>query len=156
MTDELTRYLRVNRERYTREALTEHLIAEGHDRAAIELAWARLDAEARAASAPPRGGASGARTLSAILVALVYSLAIAAGVLGAAIAANSAELRSAAILGVYSVAMVVALIISFRRMTRAPAEGGGVAAFLAALAIAVVAFVGLSGLCVAGLNLAVS
>ncbi len=154
MTDELTRYLRENRERYTREALTDHLVAEGHDRGSVEAAWARLEAERRAASPPTRAVLGPARGLPAILVMMAYVLAIGAGILGAVVAAGSSEVRSAAVLGIYVVAMIVAMIFSFRRMTQAPAGGGGLTAFLAGLAIGIFAFVGLSGLCVAGLNVA--
>jgi hypothetical protein len=36
------RTIRANREKYPREALTKHMVADGHDPSAIEAAWSRL------------------------------------------------------------------------------------------------------------------
>ena len=44
MDDDLHRYLRENRDRYTREALTARAIEAGHDADTVEAAWRDLDA----------------------------------------------------------------------------------------------------------------
>jgi len=53
----LIEYISTNRSRYTREAITDHLIEAGHDPSAIEEAWAMSDAAVKAAAdARPRYG----------------------------------------------------------------------------------------------------
>jgi hypothetical protein len=42
MSDPIEDYIRANRDHYPREALTEQMVAAGHDRAAIDAAWGRL------------------------------------------------------------------------------------------------------------------
>jgi hypothetical protein len=49
---EVDEYIRANRDRYTREAITAHLVAAGHDRAAVEAAWQRAEAPPGAAARP--------------------------------------------------------------------------------------------------------
>jgi hypothetical protein len=52
--DDLHRYLRENRDRYTREALTARAIEAGHDADTVEAAWRDLDAaDAREATRGP-------------------------------------------------------------------------------------------------------
>lgn len=43
MDPRITDYIRANRRRYTREAITQQLVAAGHDPAEIERVWAALD-----------------------------------------------------------------------------------------------------------------
>jgi hypothetical protein len=43
MSDPIEDYIRANRETYSRETLTAQMVASGHDRTAIEAAWARAD-----------------------------------------------------------------------------------------------------------------
>ena len=45
MDSELTRYIAENRERYTREAIDEHLLSAGHTQAEIDAAWSALGEE---------------------------------------------------------------------------------------------------------------
>jgi hypothetical protein len=52
MYTEVDEYIRANRDRYTREAITQQLIAAGHDRATVDAAWERADADASADPAP--------------------------------------------------------------------------------------------------------
>jgi len=56
LNEQVANYIRENRGRYTKEAITSQLIAAGHDPAAIEEAWAVVNAAARSAaeSAGPR------------------------------------------------------------------------------------------------------
>jgi len=56
MSEDLVQYIRANRDRYTREAITAVLVGAGHDPAAIEAAWAlvAIDGGASASDARPR------------------------------------------------------------------------------------------------------
>jgi hypothetical protein len=67
-------YIRQNHDRYTREAVRDQLLAAGHDPAAIDAAWARVD-EGRPA-ATPLGWRPGWRE---------YLLLLVVGAIGAAI-----------------------------------------------------------------------
>jgi len=49
--EQIDEYIRQNRDRYTREAVRQQLIAAGHDPVAIEAAWERI---AASSAAPPR------------------------------------------------------------------------------------------------------
>jgi hypothetical protein len=53
MDEGLLGYIRANRDRYTREAITSQLVAAGHDRASIDAAWEQV------ATARPAGGSEG-------------------------------------------------------------------------------------------------
>jgi hypothetical protein len=44
MATQIHEYIRANRDRYTRQAINEQLLAAGYDQAAIDAAWAMLDA----------------------------------------------------------------------------------------------------------------
>jgi len=58
MTDPIE-YISANRDRYTREAITEQLVKAGHDPGSIKDAWARSDAAVESAAYPagrPRYG----------------------------------------------------------------------------------------------------
>jgi hypothetical protein len=46
-------YIRANRDKYTREAIRDQLIAAGHDHGAIDEAWHAVEAEATGAQGPP-------------------------------------------------------------------------------------------------------
>jgi hypothetical protein len=55
LNEQIANYIRENRDRYTREAITDQLMKAGHDPGAIEEAWAMSDAAvASAADARPR------------------------------------------------------------------------------------------------------
>lgn len=55
MNPELVAYIRENRDRYTREAITRHLVGAGHAPEDVEAAWAAVEEEALPDS-PPAGG----------------------------------------------------------------------------------------------------
>jgi hypothetical protein len=66
MHDEIDEYIRANRDRYTREAITGQLLEAGHDRAAVDAAWAR--AQEGAASRAPIGWRPGWPLLLALVI----------------------------------------------------------------------------------------
>ncbi len=47
MDPKVARYIAVNRERYTREAIDAHLLRAGHDWADIDAAWSQVGGEVR-------------------------------------------------------------------------------------------------------------
>lgn len=51
MNPKIVEYIHTNRDRYTREAITDQLVAAGHDRADVDATWAEL---AAASSDPDR------------------------------------------------------------------------------------------------------
>ena len=161
MTDDLVRYLREYRERYTREALTNQLIAQGHDPAAVEAAWARLTAEdAGGWSAAPRPSDTGGGTIAGVvimslLIVGTYGLAIALTLLlvgAGSYAGTDMPAYPIAILVIYAIAMLAGGLFSLWRLFKVPSAGTGAAGILTAFAISVLIFVGLSGLCIVGLN----
>jgi hypothetical protein len=44
-SNEILDYIRANRKRYTREAISDQLLAAGHDRQAVAAAWGQVDTE---------------------------------------------------------------------------------------------------------------
>ena len=52
MNPEILDYVRANRARYNREAITAQLIAAGHEQGSIDEAWATVSAEVEAAAGP--------------------------------------------------------------------------------------------------------
>lgn len=61
---ELDNYIAANRDRYTREAITDQLLAAGHSRAAIDAAWER----ASGAGVPQRSWRPGWRTFVLLIL----------------------------------------------------------------------------------------
>jgi hypothetical protein len=81
MSHELDRYLRENRTRYTRDALTAQAIEAGHDPAALAEAWRRIDADEggqlpMSPGRPPAtvGGAVSGLVIGVVFVAASYSI----------------------------------------------------------------------------------
>jgi hypothetical protein len=77
-TSDLVAYLRTNSGRYTREALTQRLVAAGHGPEAIAAAWAVIEVEDDAAGVRDRRGQTAAIIATAYFVTwlLVVVLAI--------------------------------------------------------------------------------
>jgi hypothetical protein len=146
--NEIEDYIRANRQRYTREAVTEQLRAAGHDSAEIEAAWALV--EGATPSAPPATAGAGTMLL-VLLLGLGYGLAI--------VAAGFAAFAGGAVtvlMVVYIVAMLAGGIWSIGRVRRAPSLGEGASAIALAAGVSVVVFIGLSGTCFAFLGPAMS
>lgn len=139
--NEIEEYIRANRQRYTRDAVTERLRAAGHDPAEIEAAWAVV--EGATASAPPPTAGPGTMLL-ALLLGLGYGLAILAAGFAAFFGGAVTVLMIA-----YIVAMLAGGIWSIRRVIRAPSLGEGASAIALAAGVSVVVFIGLSGTCFA-------
>jgi hypothetical protein len=154
-------YIRTNRERFAREALDEKLRAAGHDEAAIEAAWARV--EAGQVSGDAGGEAQtigpGAR-LAALLLILVavagYGYIGLFGIAGISFTASydHAADGSTGVRGLYSVvmlayvvAMLVGLGFSIRALWRAPRIRGTGVAVIGALGLAILLLLGINGAC---------
>jgi len=163
--NELDAYLAANRERYTSEALANELMKVGHDRAAIDEAWARVtaaDAAAGAATAtpiqhwdasPPVATPAPATRLGAGTVLLIVFVVVAYGL--AIVAAGLYTFRGGAVsilMIAYVIAMLIGLRYSVRRLIAAPTLRSGGSAIAVAFAISVVIFIGLSGACFVGLG----
>jgi hypothetical protein len=146
--NEIEEYIRANRQRYTRDAVTEQLRASGHDSAEIEAAWARV--EAATPTVPPATAGPGT-TLLAVLLGLGYAFAIVAAGFAAFLGGAVTVLMIA-----YMVAMIAGGIWSIGRVMRAPSLREGASAIALAAGVSVVVFIGLSGTCFALLGPAAS
>jgi hypothetical protein len=162
--NEIDQYLRANRAAYTREALTERLVEEGHAREDVEAAWIRLEAADRnwsagAAAASRPGGKPGIGTILLIIaVAIGYGYIGLLGFAGIGYIAfypgsgtpGAVNVVASALLVVYVGAMLAGLLYSIRRLWRAPSLAGGGAAIGGAFGIAVLVLIGINGACIAG------
>lgn len=154
--DPIDEYLRANRDAYTRDALTRRLVEGGHDPAAVDAAWARIDAadgETRRPGQP--AGRPGLGTFLLIGGAVVgYGYVAALGVFGILFMAYYGSSGSRPVptilIAVYVIAMVVGLAYAVRRLYRAPSRTAGGWAFGPAIAISVVVLAGINGACIAG------
>jgi hypothetical protein len=160
VNDEILAYLRQNRGRYTREALTQTLVEAGHELAAVEAAWQQLEAVAwppppaneRAPAAAGRGTTI-AVVLLALLVIAVYGFVGYLGFVGILLVSTYPHRPGIeVILAAYIVAMLIGAIISLAKLARAPSTGRPAAAIAGAMAISFVIIVGLSGLCLASIR----
>lgn len=151
-SEPLMDYIVRNRGTFTREAINAQLLEAGHPQASIDAAWADLEAT------PERARRPGAKPgLGTILLALVVLAGyVSAAWLAFAVAGPNASLGvtsgAATILLVYAIAMLIACAYSIRGLLRAPSTGGGARAIGIAFGISIAIFVGLSGLCLAGLS----
>ena len=156
--NELDEYLRANRDAYTRDALTQRLVEEGHAPADVEAAWARIEERPLSQWGPgeapvhPPHGTVGIGTWALALVAvLAYGGAIVAAVFTISYGGAVSILMIA-----YVIAMLVGLVYSARRLVVAPTRGTGWAPIWGAVGLAFVIFVGLSGACLAALGPAIN
>lgn len=142
--NELDEYLRANRDRFTREALTKRVVEEGHDPADVEAAWARVERG-------PIGTAGIGTWALALLAVVVYG-----GAIVAAVFTISYGGAVSLLMVVYVIAMLCGLVYSVRRLLAAPTSGIGWAPIWGAVGLAFVIFVGLSGACFAALGPAIN
>jgi hypothetical protein len=156
--NELDEYLRANRDAFTREALTQRLVDEGHDPADVDAAWARIErrsvSQSGSGEAPadlPHGTAGIGTWALLVLATLVYGGAIVAAVFTISYGGAVSILMI-----VYVIAMLVGLVYSARRLVAAPARGVGWAPIWGAVGLAFVIFVGLSGACFVALGPAIN
>jgi hypothetical protein len=71
--DTIREYIRANRDRYTREAITAQLVANGHDPAEVEAAWAAMQPASRQ---PDASGPVSGRVLAVLILLGVVAVAI--------------------------------------------------------------------------------
>jgi uncharacterized membrane protein YcjF (UPF0283 family) len=151
--DPRVEYLYANRHAYTREALTRQLVEAGHDQAAVEAAWALVEEAAR----PRQSWGSMLVELLAVLfgglVVVAYGGAVLLALWAAAYSGSSSMFSvHPGVMLVYSGALVVVGVIVLRSLLRVPRQRRRAAAFLGTAIVAVVAFAGLSGLCLVALD----
>jgi hypothetical protein len=105
--DTIHDYIRDNRGRYTREAIRQQLLAAGHDAAAIDAAWAMVDAPDPDATVGERfWGRFWLYLIGANLVALLI-VGLLSGLLG------SLSGSGAVLLGVLAIALAIGALISW-------------------------------------------
>jgi hypothetical protein len=158
--NDLDEYLRANRDAFTREALTRRLVEAGHDPAAVEASWARIQEEEsgagpRAAGPPRRPGIGTFLLILAVVVGYGYVTFLGFGGIGfmayyGPTPATGANPVATLLEAVYAIAMLLGLGYSVRRLYRAPSLGTGDLAIGSALAISVAVLVGINGACIAG------
>ena len=139
-TTSIDDYIAANSDLYTDDALTTQLLDAGHDRAAIDAAFARVRARRTAAASSPGAGT--------VLLALLLGLGYVGACVLAAFALGVGGAVTALML-VYIVAMAAGGTWSIRRLLRASTRGAGGTAIAVGLAISVVVFIGISGACFA-------
>jgi hypothetical protein len=156
--NELDEYLRANRDAFTREALTQRLVEEGHDPVDVEAAWTRIErrpvSEWGPGDAPvdPPHGTAGIGTWALVLLAVL----VFGGAIVAAVFTISYGGAVSLLMVVYVIAMLAGLVYSVRKLLAAPASGFGWAPIWGAVGLAFVIFVGLSGACFAALGPAIN
>ena len=153
-SDPLVEYIVRNRGTFTREAINAQLIEVGHPQRAIDAAWASLDADTpQALSARRRPGIGTILLVLAVIAGYGFCVYVAWGFAfltgGTFLDMTGPESR---VLVPYGVAMIIGGVISVALLLRAPSTGGGARAIGIAFGISFAIFVGLSGLCLAGLS----
>jgi hypothetical protein len=148
-------YIVRQRGQFTREAINAELLKAGHPQSAIDAAWAALESEEQSPASRLKPG------IGTILLVLVVIFSYVGTTLFALSFTTPGYFLSmtgtqAWIVFAYSAAMAIACIVSVWRLLRAPSTGGGAHAIGVALTISVVLFLGLGGLCFAGLLLSPS
>jgi hypothetical protein len=140
-------YLRRYRSTYTRETLDDRLRAAGHSPAAIAAAWGVVEGNEE-----PRAGPGYLATFLAVvaglLAILVFGGSAVLGGLGAAMSASSPS-RTAIVLGLYTVAAVVAGIAMLFVIRRGRRARHAVLGVFGAVGVAAITWLAISGLCLA-------
>ena len=151
-SDALVEYIVRNRGTFTREAINAQLLEAGHAQGSIDAAWAEPEATPGRARGPGTKPGLGTILLALIVLAgYVFAAWLAFVVAGPNVSLGLTG-GAATILLVYAIAMLIACAYSIRGILRAPSTGGGARAIGIAFGISVAVFVGLSGLCLAGLS----
>ena len=152
--DPLAQYIEAHHGRFTREAINAELLRAGHSQLSIDAAWAARDEQSETAQAARRMPGIGTVLLVLIVIAGYGFAAYLAFVFTLPDTYLGVEGSAATVLLTYAAVMVIACVYSVVRLLRAPSKGGGARAIGVAFAISVAAFIGLSGLCIAGLSIA--
>ena len=140
--DTIVQYILANRERYTREALREQLVAAGHDEAAIDAGFRAADAIARAA------GRLDLRPRAAVIAAVGYGVGWL--LFGLYLSAGSGSSGVSGALALYlGLGLLISLaVISVSGGLRRADPTSVVTALAAGLVIPLVILVGLIGFCI--------
>jgi hypothetical protein len=152
--DATRRYIEDHRGQFTREAIDAELIKAGHEPEDIARAWMSLETGWRTPDPSALGPGLGTILLVLVVIASYGFAAYLAVVFALPDTYLGMKGVGATILLVYAAAMVIAGAYSVYRLVRAPSTGGGARVIGVAFGISIVMFVGLSGLCIAGLSTA--
>jgi hypothetical protein len=156
--NELDDYLRANRDAYTRDALTQRLVDAGHDPAAVEAAWSRIEAgpiSQWTASDGPVEARRGQAGIGTILLAIALFLGYGGAILAAGLTISYGGAVSILMI-VYVIAMIAGLVYSLRRLVGAPQTASGRGPIWIAVGLSVVIFIGLSGACFVAIGPAIN
>jgi hypothetical protein len=146
LPDDLIDYLQAHRHAYTREALTGQLVQAGHDPAEVEAAWRLVEVLALRSQSMGSRFTQDVTVILGGLIVLVYGIGIALALLGASIG-GSVGSHPGVMLG-YGVGLAIAGGLALYSLQRLPQRRHRLQALIGTAVFAVVALVGLSGLCV--------
>ena len=150
--DAIDAYLRQHMGHYTHQALDAQLRAAGHSDAAIAAAWLRVSGAGAPQPLPPAGAAGFLYLLAVIAIVFVYGgSALLAGFGALIFSTSAAPDQSSLVLGLYTLAVIVAGVVSYVFLSGVERRRRGVLRMLGAIAVVAVVYVGLSGLCFGGL-----
>ncbi len=145
-------YIRSNRDRFTREALDDYLIRQGHAKADLEAAWSTIEAESERARSAAAQDTNRPRLRQSILASVAVLLALAAFVAGMFGILATSSGRPLMIL--YAVLFPIQIILVtrwiYRRIRGSSAlRGGDAAATIGWLIVPPLALIAILGVCVA-------
>jgi hypothetical protein len=145
-------YIRSHRDRFTREALDDYLIRQGHAKTDVEAAWSTIEAESEWARFAAPQGTDRPRLRQSILASIAVLLALAAfvaGMFGIFVGSNGRPLMILyAVLFPLQIILVTRWIYRRIRGSRA-LRGGDAAATIGWLIVPPVALIAILGVCVA-------
>jgi hypothetical protein len=150
----LVEYFRENGDRFTPEALRQAAMSVGYSSSDVDSAWSQLAWGTPKMPGPAAHNRPGMGTVILVLAVIAgYGFTILLALLVTTPASYFHTSGGATtVMYLFIAAMVVGGLFSVYRLLRAPATGGGARAIGIAFGISIAIYVGLSGLCIAGLS----
>jgi hypothetical protein len=150
----LVEYFRENRERFTPEALRQAAAAAGYSATDVDAAWSQLAWGSAELPGPATRRTPGMGTILlvlAVIAAFGSTIWLAVAYISSVGQWLGPDRDQVVVLGTFAAAMLVGGLFSVYRLLRAPSSGGGTHAIGMAFLLAIAIYIGLSGLCIAGL-----
>ena len=152
MSKDLEQYIRDNRERYTRDAIRGRLVDEGYSDADIDAAWVAAGTIDRRLAPDPERPSAERTAIAAILIVIVllaYGSAILLALVGISMVGSPYALEGGdvAVLVAYIATMAAGAAVVTWVAIRARSPSGSWRAIGGAVALSILVFAGLSGLC---------
>jgi hypothetical protein len=148
----LVEYFRENRDRFTPESLRQAAASAGYAPSEIDAAWSQIAWGTPTRPGPSAGDRPGMGTVILVLAVIAgYGFTVLLALSAGSYIASTAT-PGATVLYLFVAAMVVGGLFSVFRLLRAPSTGGGARAIGIAFGLSIAIYVGLSGLCIAGLS----